>query len=762
MIDQFEFATGVVEDNNDPLNKARVRVRIDGYHTLVDETTGDTFGLVVEDLDWYPVLMPTTSSSRGGQGYSPSNLTRGDRVALLILDVEYKQSAIVIGTIHGDGDSSDLVIGGIDAIDSEVVENTNNSRSSAPNLNNEEYDKEGMEDDDVGYDVFFQSLVIEEGFVNKTYYDQFKYPHIGIGTLLKKEQYYSLNSAWKLVEERVGRKIPEKRITLDEAKKLATKDINRMKSEINKYPLLSMAYNKVSKTRQYALLSMCYQMGTYGVSKFTNTLNSIIQEDWVGAYKGMTNSGWSQQTPARAKRVASIMRDNNFNVYPTLNKSNAKSLSSMARNGISNISSDAVEYGDISDIQVQLMNSTKMLRSFGDVTSTDDLTIFLDIIINFDDYLDDLSSAMKSAKDLVNSVRDIDAIDFIKRYLDSFKKILEDYYKRIEDFIKSTVNKAVKDMEEIINLIGQIIKRIFFRIGDIGKDISSSIENVFDNFYEEKVTPITTSVLFTEPPSEYAGQYPHVKTEISESGHVREVDDTPGFERIREQHRTGTYREINSNGRLVEKTVSDRYLIVKKDEHIFIEGNGEITIGGNHVINIVGDIVQTVNGNVKQTIRGDSNVDIAGDSNITVHGNTDLEVKGNVNELIHGNVKTEIRGNVDLLVKGNVVSLIEGDVNETVNGNVVSLIKGNLNSTIEGTADLRITGNTEIAMYSDAYMWIEGNSTSYVGGDSTISVRGDLTTTVEGDWNNDVSGNLKFRVAGNIELYGNKIMLDRS
>lgn len=725
---KIEYEEGVVVDVNDPEGKARVKVRLYKYHTQMDDSTGETYGLSDDDLDWSPVMMPTTSSSRGGVGASPSGLTVNDRVSCLVLDTEYVQSFIVIGTIHGDGDISNISWGGIEALESDSVRNTNNSLAVAPNLNSQEYDQEGMENDDVGYQTFMNSLVMEEGFVDHTYYDQFRYPHIGIGTLLIQQSGYSLDKAWSIVERKLGRKIPNKRITRSDADRLVREYISGIKRDINKYPLLSTAYNSCSSTRQYALLSMCYQLGTAGVAKFTGSLNAIISEDWRQAYSNLTNSKWARQTPSRAKRVASVIRDNNFNSYP-MSVRGGSSRQMMRSGGGNNVGSEN-GINDISIVQTQLIESTKALRSFGQINTIEDVKNFLDIILNFDGFLNGLASTISSIKGLIKTIRDIDAIDFINRYLEQFKAVVEQFYERIKEFVVYTANQVVEGFEELINMVELVIKQIFHNIMAIGVDIGDAIDNVYNSLHEEAPEEEENGVLFSEPPSEYAGLYPYVKTEISESGILREVDDTPGFERLKEMHPSGTYREINSNGRSTEKVASDRYIIIKNDDHLFIEGSGKITIGGNHIINIIGDSIQVINGDVRQVIRGNSEMDIAGDSEIIVHGNTDLNVKGNTNALIEGNVTSEIKGNYYGKIIGDTQLDIEGKTTATLMSETKIMCKSTLDATVES--------------------------------DATVTVYGNMKSTVDGNWEADVGGNMRFTADGTIGLYGSKIYLDRS
>lgn len=100
-----------------------------------------------------------------------------------------------------------------------------------------------------------------------------------------------------------------------------------------------------------------------------------------------------------------------------------------------------------------------------------------------------------------------------------------------------------------------------------------------------------------EPSSAYNAKYPFNKVHQTESGHVIEIDDTPNFERMHTFHKSGTYTEIDSSGRRVNKIVGDDYEIVVKDKNVYIQGALTITAKGNITIN--GDI--KVNGSITAT-----------------------------------------------------------------------------------------------------------------------------------------------------------------
>lgn len=98
-----------------------------------------------------------------------------------------------------------------------------------------------------------------------------------------------------------------------------------------------------------------------------------------------------------------------------------------------------------------------------------------------------------------------------------------------------------------------------------------------------------------EPHSSYKTKYPYNKVTTTEQGHVIEVDDTPGHERLRIVHDAKTYVEVNQVGRRIDKVVDDWYEIVVKDKIIYIQGNLKIHVIGNIQILAEGAIDITSN-----------------------------------------------------------------------------------------------------------------------------------------------------------------------
>jgi hypothetical protein len=103
---------------------------------------------------------------------------------------------------------------------------------------------------------------------------------------------------------------------------------------------------------------------------------------------------------------------------------------------------------------------------------------------------------------------------------------------------------------------------------------------------------------------ETAPEYPFDNIILTESGHSFELDDTPERERIRLQHRTGTFVEMHPNGDEVHNIVGDGYEIVSKNKEVLIKGVCSVTVEGDCVFHVLGDRIDRVDGDYKLDVKG--------------------------------------------------------------------------------------------------------------------------------------------------------------
>ncbi|AFU64090.1 baseplate hub subunit and tail lysozyme [Salmonella phage STML-198] len=181
--------------------------------------------------------------------------------------------------------------------------------------------------------------------------------------------------------------------------------------------------------------------------------------------------------------------------------------------------------------------------------------------------------------------------------------------------------------------------------------------------------PSDSRILFKEPVSSYKGQYPYVHTMETESGHIQEFDDTPGYERYRLVHPTGTYEEVAPDGRRTRKTVNDLYDIANGDGNYLVSGDKKVNVGADETYYNMANRLHQIDGNNILFIRGDETKTVEGDGTLYVKGNIKIVVDGNADILVKGDAKTQVEGNHDYTVNGNVKWTVNGSVNMTVAGN---------------------------------------------------------------------------------------------
>jgi len=103
----------------------------------------------------------------------------------------------------------------------------------------------------------------------------------------------------------VGRNLEAKGISEAEAMFMLDNDINEAKAGAKQ---LVRSFDLLSDDRKIVIVSMVFQMGKNGVSKFQNMLKAIELKEFGIAANEMLESRWAVQTPNRAKRLAEKMK----------------------------------------------------------------------------------------------------------------------------------------------------------------------------------------------------------------------------------------------------------------------------------------------------------------------------------------------------------------------------------------------------------------------------------------------------------------------
>ena len=185
----------------------------------------------------------------------------------------------------------------------------------------------------------------------------------------------------------------------------------------------------------------------------------------------------------------------------------------------------------------------------------------------------------------------------------------------------------------------------------------------------------TNGTTWKEPYPGYNTQYPYSSTTETESGHVLQLDDTPGNERVMLSHRTGSTLEFYNSGTKLEKIVKDNYSIVHGSDFAYINGKLELTVENVAKIRIKGKTTIEIDGDVDFKVAGDMNLSVGKSFNVKAQSMT-----------------TDIAGTNSIKV---------GAKNETINGETNHRYNGDLHTHIGADTYAKHDGGTDYSCPSD-------------------------------------------------------------
>ena len=189
---------------------------------------------------------------------------------------------------------------------------------------------------------------------------------------------------------------------------------------------------------------------------------------------------------------------------------------------------------------------------------------------------------------------------------------------------------------------------------------------------------------WSEPPSPYNAKYPYNHVYESESGHIKEFDDTEGSERIHERHTSGSSYEIGPAGTKVTRVVKDNYEIISNDDFLHVRGTRRQTV----------DEGVRIRCNAKAGVLNNYTIEVGVGSNCNIEvngGNVNVSAKGFG---IGGNINLNATGNINMAAGGSINLAAIGAITETAitrTSNIAGLnqnncLKFDINSTLTDIA----------------------------------------------------------------------------
>ena len=240
------------------------------------------------------------------------------------------------------------------------------------------------------------------------------------------------------------------------------------------------------------------------------------------------------------------------------------------------------------------------------------------------------------------------------------------------------------------------------------------------------------------------GQYPFNHVHESESGHIIEIDDTPGGERLYRQHKSGTFEEILSDGTKTVKVFGDNYELIAGSTNVQIRGNINLSCEGTK----------------REFIRGDYILEVGGNFTRKIGENEQVKIGAGVGG---GNLEEQIRGNHGFKIQNSQIGDIGTDNDDNINqiisvgGNQAISTGGGMSysigdrATIHSYKDLIVYGDTSlrlgsilgnVSMLSGAAMNVKAGTTMNIkseavgtllfsGDGSTVTAKNGSGTSIE-------------------------------
>jgi hypothetical protein len=596
---------GVIEDINDPLESGRVKVRIFGLHT------DDSALIPTESLPWAMCLCPIQSGSVSGIGISPTGIVQGAWVAVEFLDND-NQYPIVVGSIHGRPVKEKK-----DAVGEELTFSDNSSN-----------------DQNIVRDSSGNPITTTDGTPVTT------------GEPPKEPE---PNKPVPLVEESpndLGRVIPSKLGSVS-----AKHESNGNPGTVNKYGNGDDLGGASYGAYQFASYLKGADTPTRDSVTTSQIKNSPINQFLKSSKFSSEFTGLSPATPefdaawkkiGQSNKVDFMAEQHKYiekNYYQVLVDKLPASISNRKKAIHEAVWSMSVQHGPG-------MAAGIIKNAIGQPASDVCDSKLIEILYQY--RIDNVQVNFKSSQKLwpglikrFNQERD-ELIKLAKTYegercgvvqakVEEVKKVeFKEETKEVVVEKKITIDKSsvppTTGPRGFVDPDGEFPRRY----NEV--DVSRLARGVItDTAIERKRRSLVASKeagdhLIDEPQTQYNTKYPFNKVTETISGHVVELDDTPGYERIHVYHSSGSFIEVHPNGSFVVKSKKNITQISSENTDTVIGGSQRTHVANNSDTSVMGNLTLVVHGNAKVNIDGNADVHVGGNANMLVDGNFDTVV----------------------------------------------------------------------------------------------------------------------------------------
>ena len=591
-----EWWIGVVEDRVDPEKLGRCRVRIFGYHT------DDLTILPKESLPWAIPLTPITSASNSGIGSAPIGPIEGTWVMGIFLDGKDKQQPLMVGTITSKPKKNVRV----------------------PDKKEEPLDSLKSKDGKPVYDSKGDA-VLEKPKTNNNY----------------------TNISAPVVLDNDGNPIQSAPVVLDGAGNPIQSVPYSSQIQQSIGPLevadIQKVMDTIGKDVPYDNISSSGKIGKYGVD-----VDALIKTGYVKAGTLLSDLGnpnvWlsKEGIKSRAQFLASTvvqdavmygMMQKNYTFMAGLNIISSLKSKNTVGALIAGISLLRASKADKAQAASQLaaahvvgpVNANKYDLKNEDGVSAGQIYSVMNKEFG------GTGDIPLEAVEIPNAVSSITPPNPENPENDPFKSLNHPVLSQpdaFEDPSKVYPTQTYIDKSET-NTLAQ-----------------GSTDGKQSNILREKTKKRIQNILvansvekFSEPTSAYNAKYPYNQVIQTEAGHIIELDNSKGDERIHIYHKSGTYIEIDSAGTFVKKTVGDDYQIYDRNSYLYVKGAHKVTTEGTKQI----------------LVKDKAEIEVYGTTNIVCHKDITINTAENLN--LNSTKGININAKEAVKIKGATITL---------------------------------------------------------------------------------------------------------
>ena len=244
--------------------------------------------------------------------------------------------------------------------------------------------------------------------------------------------------------------------------------------------------------------------------------------------------------------------------------------------------------------------------------------------------------------------------------------------------------------------------------------------------------------------------YPYNQVARSITGHIYEVDDTPGNERVLIKHADGAGIELGVDGSVSISALGNKIECTGGDQHITIVGDAKLEYQGNVDMKVTGEFNLDCN---------EFNVNVKNNKTETIGGAETKQVFKGVTNSIVGNVANFVTEQVTDTVLGGHQYNIKGNTDYKINRNVKLFSSGKMNVTAEDYINIasdNVTASGNQMTIQGGSGVIGGTAMDFVG-NGAIFDQGITAPTFHGDLNGKAATTIKQEYAQSATAGGTAI-----